>query len=585
MEVNNNYDVAILGSGIGGSMLGSILAKNGLSVLLIDSGSHPRFAIGEATTPDTSFRLKLLAAKYNLPEIDYLSTFYKLRDNVSPACGIKRAFSFVYQRDGVDQNPKESHQYPTLAPPMGPDCHFFRQDTDAYMLSVAAQYGADVRQQTMIENIEFTEENATLTSDKGKQFTVKYVVDGAGFRSPLAKKFDLRKDTSEMKTNSRAIFTHMVNVKLYDQIGKDIKDYEMKYPISQSTLHHVFEGGWFWVIPFNNHEEAVNPLCSVGLMLNRDIHPETGMDAEEEFFLFVNRFPEMAKQFEKAKSVRNWVSTGRVQYSSKNIVGHRYCLLAHAAGFIDPLFSSGLNLTAATTDLYAKQIMEAFETNDFSVEKFQHINDKFQENLSLYDDVVSNSFISFQNYELWDAWYRVWVVALLVGTSMNANQYMKYLQTKKRSVLSYSEKDPYTGLLGSKFTECREMYDKASEMVHMVNEGKMEAKEAASQIRMLFKGINYCPSYWKWDDAKVRSTPAFTIWSMTRMYFWYRFNAPKHVRKLMYDWSPVTAYLYIFKSILTNNKLSRKRKKKFNRDVFKAWNTDWSAKSAQLKSA
>ena len=58
---NSQYDVIVLGSGIGGATLSSILARHGLSVLMIDSGSHPRFAVGEATTPDTSFRLKLLA--------------------------------------------------------------------------------------------------------------------------------------------------------------------------------------------------------------------------------------------------------------------------------------------------------------------------------------------------------------------------------------------------------------------------------------------------------------------------------------------------------------------------------------------
>ena len=129
-------------------MLGAILARHGLKVLLLDSEAHPRFAIGEATTPDTNLRLKLLSVKYDVPEIDHLSAFEPLRDNVSPACGVKRAFSFLYHRDGQEQQPLESQQYPTLAPPMGADCHFFRQDTDAYMLAVALNYGARVRQQT-----------------------------------------------------------------------------------------------------------------------------------------------------------------------------------------------------------------------------------------------------------------------------------------------------------------------------------------------------------------------------------------------------------------------------------------------------
>jgi len=76
------YDVMILGSGLGGAMLAAILAKSGLSVLILEAETHPRFTIGEATTPDTNFRLKLLGLKYDIPEIANLSTFHDLRDTV-----------------------------------------------------------------------------------------------------------------------------------------------------------------------------------------------------------------------------------------------------------------------------------------------------------------------------------------------------------------------------------------------------------------------------------------------------------------------------------------------------------------------
>src|SRR2546426_8659023 len=120
MENKDEYDVIILGTGIGGTMLGAILARNKLRVLMLDSETHPRFTIGEATTPDTNFRLKLLGLKYDIPEITNLSSFHDLRDKVGPASGTKRAFSFLYHREGQEQNPFETHQYPTLAPPMGP---------------------------------------------------------------------------------------------------------------------------------------------------------------------------------------------------------------------------------------------------------------------------------------------------------------------------------------------------------------------------------------------------------------------------------------------------------------------------------
>lgn len=569
------YDCIILGTGIGGSMLGAILARNGLNILMLDAVAHPRFAIGEATTPDTNLRLKLLSVKYDVPEIDHLSAFETLRDNVSPACGVKRAFSFLYHREGQEQQPLESQQYPTLAPPMGADCHFFRQDTDAYMLAVALKYGARVRQQVQVSDIDFGADEVTVTTQKGETYKAAYLVDATGMRSVLADKLKLRTDSSSFRTNSRAIYTHLVGVKPYDQVGAPKSDHGHKYPLSQSTLHHIFEGGWFWVIPFDNHKESTNPLCSVGLVLNREIHPETGMDPEEEFWSFVRKFPHMVRQFENAQAIRPWISTGRLQYGSQSITGHRYCLLSHAGFFIDPLYSSGLALTTATVDLLSRQILEAFRTNDFRVENFEFLNQFFHQNISYFDSVVGSSFVAFRDAELWDSWFRVWVVALLIGTELSANVYLKYVETKDPRVLEQSSGPPYTTLLGGAFPEWRAVYNQALALMDKVRSGEAAPKAVAAQIRGLFKDLPYVPTYFRWHDPAVRTTPAFTVWGMTRMYFWYFFRTPRALRKRLYDWSPFTGYAVIFKSLLVNRRLALRRKRSYVRDVFKAWNNDW----------
>jgi hypothetical protein len=59
------------------------------------------------------------------------------------------------------------------------------------------------------------------------------------------------------------------------------------------------------------------------------------------------------------------------------------------------------------------------------------------------------------------------------------------------------------------------------------------------------------------------------------MYIWFLLFAPRATRKLLFGWNPLTAYKYIFGSILDNNRASRRRKRSYIRDVFKAWNLDW----------
>lgn len=60
------YDVAIIGSGIGGSTLASQDARQGLSVLVFDGGTHPKFAVGESMILETSEMMRALAEFYGL---------------------------------------------------------------------------------------------------------------------------------------------------------------------------------------------------------------------------------------------------------------------------------------------------------------------------------------------------------------------------------------------------------------------------------------------------------------------------------------------------------------------------------------
>ena len=56
---DTRFDLAILGSGFGGSQLAMVATRIGLSVVLVERGKHPRFAIGESTSPLTNLLFDL----------------------------------------------------------------------------------------------------------------------------------------------------------------------------------------------------------------------------------------------------------------------------------------------------------------------------------------------------------------------------------------------------------------------------------------------------------------------------------------------------------------------------------------------
>ncbi|MGK8522556.1 NAD(P)/FAD-dependent oxidoreductase [Nocardia asteroides] len=331
---DTRYDVAILGAGIAGSTLATILARHDLKVLLLDAGVHPRFVVGESTIPHATTTVRILAERYDVPELRALATFDGTAEHVTRSCGRKQNFGFVYHEQGMPADPGKANQVVLSSGYRRAESHWFRQDIDAYVFHLAVRYGATARSNTRVTDIDVDAgRGVELRTAAGESFTAEYLVDATGFRSVLAERFGLREQPTRARTRSRSLFTHMVGVEPFDDIAPVAYDAPTRW--HNGTLHHVFDGGWLWVIPFDNNDRSLNPLCSVGLTLTGDAVDDDRPAPEQEFRAFLDRFPDVAGQFRSAAAVRPWVSTGRLQYSASGTVGDRFCLTAQSAGAIE----------------------------------------------------------------------------------------------------------------------------------------------------------------------------------------------------------------------------------------------------------
>ncbi len=528
-------DVAILGAGLAGSVTAAILARQGATVTLIDAGHHPRFAVGESQNPQLVEWLHILAVRYGVPELKHMLDIKAITRHLGAHHGRKQSFGFVSHRPDREPDPCEATMF--VIPKMLTEAsHMHRQDTDAYYLAVAARYGATVRQDWLASDIDFDCDGVSVSGPRGEVIRARYLIDASGFRSPLARKFDLREQPSRLRHHARSLFTHYVGIRPYD----DVCDYPTELrppaesPFHGGTLHHVIDRGWFWIIPFNNYKESRNPLCSVGLTLDERVYPRPAeLTPEQEFQRHLDRYPAVKRQFEGAKRVREWVSTDRIQYSSKQTVGERWCLMSHAAGFVDPLYSRGLSNTFEVVDALCWRVLDALRDDDFAVERFEYVERLEQGLLDYNDMIVNSSYIAFSHFRLWNAVFRVWACFTTPATMRLVQARQEYLLSNGNdTVFRDMEKSPYPGLWWPDSHAFKRLLDVTHETCVRFEDGEIDGDKAAD---IVFEAIRDCESVntpFGWKDSEDHRFYRATTPTMMRFMWWCLTEAPEEMRTL-----------------------------------------------------
>ncbi|MCB0182765.1 MAG: tryptophan 7-halogenase, partial [Caldilineaceae bacterium] len=442
----------------------------------------------ESMILETSEAMRALAEFYDVPELAWYSSenFYS---NIGVTHGVKRHFSFLHHRVGAPQDVQQSLQAVIPKLPYGHELHIYRQDSDYLLTALAISYGATILQGTLIQEVKIEPNGVDIVTNKGVVYKANYVVDAGGMRSLVANAFDWRH--RDLLSHSRTIVTHMIDVPCFHEDGPSQAAYKFPYPVSQGTLHHVFHGGWLWIIPFNNHPDAVNPLCSVGMQLDPRIHPQRNeLSAADEFYTFLEQFPSMRAQLAKARPVRDWQRIDRLQYSAHQIVGDRCALLAHAAGFVDPLYSKGLYLTHMSIFWLVNLLLKARQSGDYSATAFAPLQEMTLGYLRMHDRLVASSFKAWSNYKLWQVYAVLWLLgAYLEYVRLIIN---RYRAQNRADYLALMRPHRLAGGGFDQFFALQEHIDALIDQVDPMNEADVDSTVA--QIKALFRNFPWLSS-------------------------------------------------------------------------------------------
>lgn len=340
--MTKSYDIAIVGSGFGGSLLAMTAKKSGRSVVLIEKSKHPRFVIGESSTPLANLMLEQLCYEYNLPSIHPLckwGSWQKKKPEIP--VGLKRGFSYFYHDWDQPFESTENHKNELLvaASPHNQlsDTHWYRPEFDQYLVKEAKRLGVDYFDQTEITSVKLGENDVKLQAIRGGtqlKFKSKVLVDASGQRGFLYNQLNLGEAAIEHMPPTQGLYAHFRGVKSWNhQYGTGI---EPPYPVDGSAIHHLFDGGWFWILHFNNG------ITSAGLSLRDDLARKYQLNGSEEAWNRVlEHFPSVKDLFKEAKPITPFYHLPSMQFRSAQIAGDRWVMLPAAACFVDPMMSTG----------------------------------------------------------------------------------------------------------------------------------------------------------------------------------------------------------------------------------------------------
>jgi FADH2 O2-dependent halogenase len=409
MKQQKNVDYLIAGSGFAGSITALCLKSAGFSVCLIEKGEHPKFSIGESSTPIADMILRDLADIYDLPQLKKLSRYGSWQTHYpNVKCGLKRGFSY-YKHSGnqlFQSNPDHSHELLVAASKNNEnsDTQWYRPDIDQHFVQMVKDAGIDYLDRTTIKSINKSKAGHWLVeadqNSSSKEINAGFIIDATGSPDFSGRFFGTTSSNKDFKTNTRALYSHFNHVsewKSYlDNQGFKTDDYP--YNPDYSALHHMLEPGWLWMLRFNDG------LLSAGLVLDGSQTNE--MPASEEWHHILSQYPSLHMLFRSstiAKIPGQIIKTGRLQRRLNRIYGDGWAALHHTAGFVDPLHSTGIAHSLAGVEKLLSILINTHKNDGERPVLLSEYQTAFFKELTLIDRLVAGCYKSRHDFDLFSA--------------------------------------------------------------------------------------------------------------------------------------------------------------------------------------
>jgi flavin-dependent dehydrogenase len=341
------YDVAIIGGGPAGSVAGAALSRNGRRVVILEKEKFPRFRVGESLLPASSDTFERIGVKEKLDRAGFL---IKHGGEISSACGTARGIYLF--RNSLNPRWKTSYQVD-------------RSKFDQVLLDHAQECGCDIRYEVSVDSCNFETDAAILSCNQNAQtFRAKYLVDCSGRNAVLANRLRLKEPYPHLRKFS--VFAYFQGAPLPPD------------PDASLTRMIRADDCWYWVIPMAEGK------WSVGVVMDHEHFRSLQLSPEQAFEECIRKQPQVYDRIREARRFTPVRATADFSYRTKRMFGDRWLVAGDAAGFIDPVFSSGVHIAVYSGEQAAIAVHKALQRPHLRSQAFRRYQQLVQERLATY---------------------------------------------------------------------------------------------------------------------------------------------------------------------------------------------------------